>query len=91
MMMTTVCSVDTPMALPVLDVASGKELEYRQLRRHPSYKETWDASYANELGRLCQGIGEHPTKPGEQRVEGTDTFRPIHYEDIPGERRSDVT
>ena len=81
----------THIALPVLDVASGKELEHRQLRRHPDYKETWDASYANELGRLCQGIGHPPTNPKAQRVEGTDTFRPIHYEDIPSDRRSDVT
>ena len=31
--------------------------EHRQLRRHPKFKDIWDMSYANELGRLCQGIG----------------------------------
>ena len=40
-------------ALPVLDEDSGKLLEHRQLCRHPRLKETWDTSYANELGRLC--------------------------------------
>jgi len=38
------------LALPVLNHATGKTLEHRQLQRHPAYKETWDKSYANELG-----------------------------------------
>jgi hypothetical protein len=42
------------LALPVLDTATGQLLEHRQLRRHPDHKDTWDTSYANELGRLCQ-------------------------------------
>jgi len=42
---------------PVLDAETGTELEHRQLRKHPTYKKVWDESYANELGRLCQGIG----------------------------------
>ena len=76
---------------PVLDAASGKTLEHRQLRNHPAYKEVWDTSYANELGRLCQGVGTHAEDPSAKRVEGTDTFKPIHYQDIPPERRLDVT
>ena len=88
---------DANLALPVLDHDTGKTLEHRQLRRHPKYKETWDTSYANELGRLCQGIGSKPTlapttpATRQQRVAGTDTFRPIKYCDIPRERRHDVT
>ena len=88
---------DTNLALPVLDHDTGKTLEHRQLRRHPKYKEIWDTSYANELGRLCQGIGSKPSSanpaasPPHQRVEGTDTFRPIQHAEIPPERRHDVT
>ena len=60
-------------ALSVLDPATGEFLEHRQLRRDPRYKATWDTSYANELGRLCQGIGAGST-PSTQRVSGTNTF-----------------
>ena len=81
----------TPVAAPVLDHSTGQTLEHRQLRRHPQYKEVWDTSYADELGRLCQGIGQDPTAPGKQRVEGTDTFRPIMHADIPSSRRHEVT
>ena len=80
-----------PLACPVLDITTGKELEHRQLRAHPAYKETWDASYANELGRLCQGIGQSMTNATKKRVEGMDTFRPIQVHDIPAEHRGDVT
>ena len=82
---------DTPLATPVLDHDTGKTLEHRQLRRHPKYKDVWDKSYGNELGRLCQGIGRDPANPTKQRVAGTDTFRPIKYANIPHERRVDVT
>jgi hypothetical protein len=61
------------LALSVLDPATGKFLEHRQLCRNPRYKATWDTSYANELGRLCQGIGAGST-PSAQRVSGTNTF-----------------
>ena len=78
-------------ACPVLDTATGLQLEHRQLRRHPAYKEAWDTSYANELGRLCQGVGKNTTTPNAKRVDSTDTFHPIRYEDIPAERQGDVT
>jgi hypothetical protein len=66
-------------------------LEHRQLRTHPDYKSVWDKSYANELGRLCQGIGTNNTNPTGKRIDGTNTFRPIAYTDIPSDRRQDVT
>jgi hypothetical protein len=50
-------------ALSVLDHDTGKFLEHRQLCQDPKHKATWDRSYANKIGRLCQGIGKHPTKP----------------------------
>ena len=46
------------LACSVMDVDTGKMLEFRQLRKHPKYKKIWDTSYANELGRLCQGVGK---------------------------------
>jgi hypothetical protein len=74
---------NSPIAAPVLDTATGTMLEHWQLRRHPTYKKVWDESYANELGRLCQGIGTNPANPTKKRVDGTDTFKPIHYHNIP--------
>ena len=52
--------LDIPVALSVLDPSTGEFLEHRQLRRDPRYKTTWDTSYANELGHLCQEIGSGP-------------------------------
>ena len=43
-------SLTTPLACPVLDTATGCQLEHQQLRQLPAYKDTWDTSYANELG-----------------------------------------
>ena len=82
---------NAPLATAVLDPATGRYLEHRQLRAHPTHKPTWDASYANELGRLCQGIGTLPGQPTTKRIPGTDTFTPIHFHDIPSDRRSDIT
>ncbi len=65
--------VDRPSALSILDPTTGNFLEHCQLCRDPHYKPKWDTSYANELGRLCQGIGSVPT-PNSQRIAGTDTF-----------------
>ena len=70
-------------ALAVLDRKTGKMLKYRQLIRHPDFREDWTRSSANEFGRLAQGIGG--------RVKGTNTIKFIRLEDIPKERRRDVT
>jgi hypothetical protein len=48
-------------ALSVLNPSTGEFLKHCQLHRDPRYKATWDRSYANELGRLCQGIGTGPS------------------------------
>jgi hypothetical protein len=77
------------LALSVLDPATGEFLEHRQLCQDPRYKDTWDTSYANELGRLCQGIGAGST-PSTQRVSGTNTFFCIDYNDIPLHKRKEV-
>ena len=77
-------------ALFVIDVESGKLLEHKQLRWHPRLKKTWDTSHANELGHLCQGVGEGTTGPDKERMAGTSTFRVIDYNDIPENKRSDI-
>ena len=78
-----------PSALSVLDPATGEFLEHRQLRRDPRYKAVWDTSYANELGRLCQGIGSGTT-PTKQRVGGTNTFFLVDFQDIPLHKRKEI-
>ena len=73
-------------ACSVMDLETGKLLEHRHLRRDPKHKVVRDKSYANEIGRLCQGVGKHPTKPTTQRGAGTNTMRPIKFCDIPCDR-----
>ncbi len=68
-------------ALLVLNPSTGKVLKHCQLRCDPCYKATWDTSYANELGRLCQGISSG-SSPNTKRVVGTNTFFLIEYHDI---------
>ena len=57
-------------AMTVLDETSRQSLQYRQLRKHPKFAHTWNTSYDNELGSLCQGIGQGSKGPKHQRVEG---------------------
>ena len=77
-------------ALNVLEPDTGNYLSHRQLRRHPKLGPTWDVSYSNELGRLCQCLGKDSTGTG-QRVKCTDTFRPVHFSDIPLDRIRGIT
>ena len=68
----------------VLDVDSGKMLEYRQLLKHPTMKNDWAHSSANEFGRLFQGIGGRIAKP-------TNTCFFIHKHEVPQDRFKEVT
>jgi hypothetical protein len=68
-------------AILVLNPSTGKFLKHCQFCRDPRYKTTWDTSYANELGRLCQGIGTGPS-PNTKWVGGTNTFFLIDYYNI---------
>jgi hypothetical protein len=70
-------------ALAVMDKATGKLLNYRQLLRHPEYSADWQLSSANEFGRLANGVGG--------RVKGTNTIKFIKKSAIPHDRRRDVT
>ena len=76
--------------MPVPDEEMGQSIEYKQLRKYPKYQNTWNASYSNEIGQLCQGLGKVTNKPHNQHVKGTDTFKVIHYTDIPVERLKEI-
>ena len=76
----------THYAHAVLDKATGKKLEYRQLIKHPDYKDAWNLSGANEFGRLLQGIGHNPD--GTQRIQGTNTCFFIHKHNIPRDKKA---
>ena len=60
---------------------TGHKIAYRQLIKGAD-KDLWTASAANEFGRLLQGIGQNTRKP-EHCVQGTDTMRIIHREEVP--------
>jgi hypothetical protein len=78
---STLLHKDNPLALSVLDPTTGNMLEHCQLQHNPWYKTTWDTLYANELGRLCQGIGSGKA-PSSKGVAVTNTFFCIDYHDI---------
>eukprot|EP00804_Cyclotella_cryptica_P013280 CCRYP_007043-RA/>CCRYP_007043-RA protein AED:0.39 eAED:0.39 QI:0/0/0/1/0/0/3/0/598 len=65
----------------VIDNNTGDSLEYRHLIKHPKYQEIWSRSYANELGRLTDGIRDIP---------GTNTMQYIRKHDIPKDRLKSV-
>ena len=74
----------------MLDYTTGKSLEYRQLCKHPTLRQVWSKSFANELGHLCQDVGSTPDG-SSKCVKGTDTFYVIDYDDIPLDRRNKIT
>ena len=78
------------LAIPVLKETSGQSLQYRQLRKHPRFAHIWNTSYANKLGRFCQGIGKVSKGPKHQRVRGTNTFYLIKFADISRDRRHEI-
>jgi hypothetical protein len=67
----------------VMDSDTGDMLEYRHLLKNPKYRETWSKAFGKEIGRLAQGQ--------EGVVEGTDALHFIDYNEIPRDRRKDVT
>jgi hypothetical protein len=66
----------------IIDPTTGKSLEYRHLIKTDKATE-WINSFANELGRLAQGVGK--------REVGTNTIFFLPYQDIPEDRKGDIT
>ncbi len=81
--------VGSPEALLVLNPSTGKFLKHPQLRCDPRFKATWDMSYTNELGQLCQGIGLGSSS-NKKRVAGTNTFFLIDYHNILVHKRKEI-
>ena len=79
----------THMANSVLEHETVKQLNYGQLRKHPRLQGIWKTSFSNEMGRLCQGVGTSPNGKGK-RVEGTNIFFAIKFENIPKDRLNEI-
>ena len=58
----------------IIDEATGNSLEFRHLIKLEKYRAIWTKSFANELGRLAQGI---------RNIPGTDTIDFIPRSDVP--------
>ena len=58
----------------VVDESTGKSLEFRHLIKMDKYRDVWMHSFANELGRLAQGI---------RNIKGTDTTKFIPLSSVP--------
>jgi hypothetical protein len=54
-------------ACSIIDPGTGATMEYRHLIKSPKHKVDWAHSFANEIGRLAQGIG-NPEKGLTQYV-----------------------
>ena len=67
----------------VMDQETGDMMEYRHLLKNPKYREVWSKAFGKEIGRLAQGQ--------KGVVEGTNALFFIKYEDIPMDRKKDVT
>ncbi|KAL7529463.1 LOW QUALITY PROTEIN: hypothetical protein ACHAXR_002974, partial [Thalassiosira sp. AJA248-18] len=61
-------------AYAILDEETGRSLEFRQLIKLDKYRDIWMRGFANELGRLAQGIRDIP---------GTDTINFIPFSEVP--------
>ena len=78
------------LAYPVTNEETGKALEYRHLKWNPTLASTWQYSYSNTMGCLCQGVGRGTKGPKKQRIACTDTFCVIRYTDIPCDRQTEI-
>ena len=72
---------DIPLNLcnTIIDPISGKSLELRHLIKDPKTAATWNPSFANELGRLADGVGN--------RIRGTNTIKFISKSMVPKGRK----
>ena len=58
----------------ILDPATGKQLEYRDLMKHTMYQKTWTKSFTKELAQLAQGLKD---------IQGTNTILFIKHSQVP--------
>ncbi len=67
-------------AMAVMDIDTGKLLNYRQLMNSPKYKKAWSLSTANEFKQLANGIGGLIKNP-------TNTIKFISQHKVPADCR----
>ena len=67
----------------IIDDEIGESLEYRHRIKRDKHKNIWVKYFANELGRLAQGVGDI--------LKGTNTIFFLAHEKMPTYRRKDVT
>ena len=67
----------------IIDNDTRKALEYRHVITKDQYREVWTNSFSKELDQLAQGSA--------QLAPGTKTLFFRKYQDIPADRRKDVT
>lgn len=63
----------------IIDPKTGQSLEYRHLIKNKSTRKIWNTSFANELGRLANGVGD--------RIAGTKTIAFIQKNMVPVGRK----
>ena len=71
------------MAQAATNPDTGKEIECRDIMKSEKTKDVWNRSFANEFGRLAQGVGD--------RTKGTNTMHFTQHHNIPWQRRKDMT
>jgi hypothetical protein len=81
--MAAVPQPSTHWANAIIDPDTGASMEYWHLIKSPKHREKWIHSFANEFGRLSQGVGD--------RITGTNTIFFIGHDKIPDDHRKDVT
>jgi hypothetical protein len=68
---------NVPMMNAVLHPATGKEMQYKDIMKHPLLGPLYKRVFENELGRLCQGIRD---------IKGTNTCFFVELKNIPKDR-----
>jgi hypothetical protein len=62
----------------VLHPATGKEIQYKDIMKHPLLRPRYKKGFGNERGRLCQGIRD---------IKGTNTCFFVELKTIPKDRK----
>jgi hypothetical protein len=68
----------TQMMNSVIHPVSGKEVQYKDLMKHPELGPLFEIGLVNELGRVCQGIRD---------ISGTNTAFFVELASIPKDRK----
>jgi hypothetical protein len=70
--------INVPMMNAVLIPVTGKDMQYKDIIKHPTLGPQYKTGLRNELGRLCQGIRD---------IQGTNTCFFVEIHNIPKDRK----